>query len=92
MKFCSAALHCAAVFCAAGCELRVRRSVPLKAYRKRAKFNRGGAAKFRNSVLRLAPHRAAVSLNFKTMCGGRLAQNLEMKFKRQKFENKADRF
>jgi hypothetical protein len=38
--------HCAAVFCAAGCELRVRRSAPLKTYRKRAKFNRGGVAKF----------------------------------------------
>ncbi len=35
-----AEVHCAAVFCAAGCELRVRRSAPLKKYRKRAKFNR----------------------------------------------------
>ncbi len=35
-----AEVHCAAVFCAAGCELYVRRSAPLKTYRKRAKFNR----------------------------------------------------
>ncbi|EEV17504.1 hypothetical protein CAMGR0001_0095 [Campylobacter gracilis RM3268] len=42
--------------------------------------------------MRLAPHLAAVSLNFKTIRGERQAQNLEMKFKRQNFENKADRF
>nr|WP_314441478.1 hypothetical protein [uncultured Campylobacter sp.] len=38
------------------------------------------------------PCRAAASLNFKTIRGERQARNLEMKFKRQNFENKADRF
>ena len=40
-----AEVHCAAVFCAAGCELCALRRTPLKIYR-RAKFNRAGAAKF----------------------------------------------
>ena len=41
-----AEVHCAAVFCTAGCELRVRRSAPLKTYRRRAKFNRSSSVKF----------------------------------------------
>ena len=41
-----AEVHCAAVFCAAGCELCVRRSAPPKTYRKRAKFNRSSSVKF----------------------------------------------
>ena len=46
MKFHSAEIHCAAVFCAAECELCVRCSAPLKTHRKRAKFNRSSSVKF----------------------------------------------